>query len=384
MRRIISAIVPCLGEPLMRHKLCQNNEVFFDSELQIANEFNNYFVSIGPKLASHQTSTTLNPLNSLQFKANSVVIHDIEENEVVKIINSLNNSSPGWDCIPAKLAKRVLNYYNKPLTFLINQSFHNGIFPDEPKLAKVIPIYKSGSTMELNNYRPISVLNIFSKTFEGLMYNKLIKFLDKYNILDQNQFGFRQGHSTHHALITLVDKITKSLDNGDIVIGVFIDLKKAFDTVDHKILFKKLYYYGIRGNTLKLFKSYLTNRSQYVLFDGEKSDIRDITYGVPQRSIIGPLLFILYINDFSGVSDKLFCVLFADDTNIFLSGKDINNLINTLHVKLSKLYTWLLANKLTRNISKTHFMVFHRAKHKKYKIVIEINNVPIEQVRQNS
>ena len=125
----------------------------------------------------------------------------------------------------------------------------------------------------------------------------------------------------------------------------------------------------------------MTNRSQYVLFNGEKSDIRDVTYGVLQGSILGPLLFILYINDFSGVSDKLFGVLFADDTNIFLSGKDIQNLINTLHVKLSKLYTWLLANKLTLNISKTHFMVFHRAKHKKYKIVIEINSIPIEQVR---
>ena len=244
-----------------------------------------------------------------------MVIHHIEENEVVRIINSLNNSSPGWDCIPARLAKGVLNYYIKPLTFLINQSFHNGIFPDERQLAKVIPIYKSGSTMELNNYRPISVLNIFSKTFKRLMYNKLIKFLDKYNIFDQNQFGFRQGYSTHHALITLVDKITKSLDNGDIVIGVFTE--KTFDTVYHKILFKKFYYYGIRGNTLKWFESYLTNRSQYVLFNGEKSDIRDITYGVPQGSILGSLLFILYINDFSGVSDILFCVLFADDTNIF-------------------------------------------------------------------
>ena len=132
-----------------------------------------------------------------------MVIHHIKDNEVVRIINSLNNSSPGWNCIPAKLAKRVLNYYVKHLTFLINQSFHNGIFPDELKLAKVIPIYKSGSTMELNNYRPISVLNIFSKTFERLMNNKLIKFLDKYNVLDPNQFGFRQGHSTHHALITL-------------------------------------------------------------------------------------------------------------------------------------------------------------------------------------
>ena len=128
---------------------------------------------------------------------------------------------------------------------------------------------------------------------------------------------------------------------------MFIDLKKAFNTVDHTILLKKLYYYGIRGNALKWFESYLTNRSQYVLFNREKSDIRDITYGVPQGSILGSLLFMHYINDFSSVPDKLFCVLFADDTSIFLGGKDINNLMNTQHVELSKLYKWLLANKLT-------------------------------------
>ena len=168
------------------------NNKTIDSELQIANEFNNYLVSIGSKLASYQTPTTLNPLNSLQFNANSVVIDHIEEFEVVIIINSLNNSSPGWNCIAAKLEKRVLNYSIKPLTVLINQSFHDGIFPVELKLAKVMPIYNSGSTMELNNYRPISVLNIFPKIFERLMYNKLITFLDKYNILDQNQFGYRQ------------------------------------------------------------------------------------------------------------------------------------------------------------------------------------------------
>ena len=241
-------------------------------------------------------------------------------------------------------------------------------------MAKVIPVYKSGSTMELNNYRPISVFNTFSKVFERLMYDRLTKFLDKYNILYQNQFGFRQGHSTHHALITLVDRITKSLDSGDIVIGVFLDLKKAFDTVNHKILLKKLYHYGIRGNLNKWFENYLPDRSQYVLFNGKTSDIRNVNCGVPQGSILGPLLFILYINDFSNVSDILFYVLFVDDSNVFLNGKDINIIINTMQLELSKLHNWLLANKLTLNISKTHFMVFHRAKHRNYKLNIEINN----------
>ena len=175
--------------------------------------------------------------------------------------------------------------------------------------------------MELSNYRPKSVFNIYSKIFERVMYNRLIQFLDNNKVLFQNHFGLRQGHSIHHSLITLVDNITKSLDKGDIVIGVFLDLKKAFDTVNHKILVNKLYHYGIRGNVIKWFESYLPNRSQFVLFNGKKSYIRDVTCGVPQGFILGPLLLILYIHDFAKVSDKLLCGLFADDTNVFLNGK---------------------------------------------------------------
>ena len=183
--------------------------------------------------------TSVNPIDFLQPNPRSLVFNHIEETEVATIINSLKNSSPGCDGIPATIVKRTIHLYIKTLTLIINQAFYNGVFPNELKMAKVIPVYKSGSTMELDNYRPISVLN----TFERLMYDQLTKFLDKYNVLYQNQFGFRQGHSTHHALITLVDKIKKSLDNGDIVIGVFLDLKKAFDTVNHKILLKKLYHF---------------------------------------------------------------------------------------------------------------------------------------------
>lgn len=359
------------------------NNKKIDNEIRIANEFNNYFVSVGPTLASNIEITHVNPLEHVNNNLQSIVMPHIDKCEVILVIQSINNSSPGWDGIPAKVAKQVTMHYVSPLTHLINRSFTDGVCPDELKLAKVIPIYKAGSTMELSNYRPISVLNFFSKIFEKIVYNHIIQFLDKHNVLYKNQFGFRQGHSTHHALITLVDTITKSLDNGDTVIGVFLDLKKAFDTVDHKILIRKLYAYGIRGNMIQWIQSYLTNRSQFVCYNGYESDTRDVICGVPQGSILGPLLFLLYINDFARVSDTLFYVLFADDTNVFMAGKYMNKLIESMHNELDKLSTWLKANKLTLNVSKTHFMVFHRGKRKFAKINIKIDNSIIEQVENS-
>ena len=359
------------GEQIIIKLVLLINNKRIDNALLIANEFNRYFVSVGQTLDANQAPTSVNPINFLQPNPCSMVFNHIEETEVATIINSFKNSSPGCDGIPATIVKRTINLHNKTLTHNINHAFYNGVFPKELKMTKVIPVYKSGSTMELNNYRPISVLNTFSKVFERLMDDRLTKFLDKYNVLYQNQFGFGQRHSTHHALIASVDKITKSLDNGDIVIGVFLDLKKAFDTVNNKILLKRLYHYGIRRNLNKWFESYLADRSQYVLFNGKTFDTRNVNYGVPQGSILGPLLFILYINDLSNVSDILLYVLFADDTNVFLNGKDIKIILNTMQLEPTKLYNWLLANKLTLNISKTHFMVFHRAKHKNFKINID-------------
>ena len=169
-----------------------------------------------------------------------------------------------------------------PLTHVINKSLKEGVFPSELKLAKVVPIFKAGATNKITNYRPISVLSFFSKVFEKIIYHKLIEFLDHNDILYCYQFGFRQRHSTQQAIITLVNKITSCLDCGDLVIGIFLDLKKAFDTVDHKILIKKLYAYGIRGVALKLLESYLSGRFQYVVYDYQQSATLSITCGVPQ------------------------------------------------------------------------------------------------------
>ena len=226
--------------------------------------------------------------------------------DVKNTILSLKNSSPGYDEFPAFIAKQCIDNYVVPLTYVINMSLMEGIFPSELKLAKVVPIFKSGESDKVPNYRPISVLSFFSKIFDKIMCNTVVNFMDKNDIFFyQYQFGFRKRHSTQHAIITLVDKITSSLDSGDLIIGlgVFLDVKKTFDTVNHHILLKKLFCYGIRVCTLKWFESYLTDRSQFVTYDGIQSEINSVKCGVPQGSILGPLLFIIYMNDIFSVSD---------------------------------------------------------------------------------
>ena len=230
---------------------------------------------------------------------------------------------------------------------MINESLRTGICPSELKLARVVPIFKSGDPSLLTNYRPISILSFFSKAFERIVYDYLFDFICTNNILYDYQFGFRPKHSTQQAIITLIDKITKSLDNGDIVISLFIDLKKAFDTVDHRILLRKLYAHGIRGTMLKWIESYLSGRTQYVVFDGQESEIHGVQCGVTQGSILGPLLFILYMNDICNVSDIFFAIMYADDTSLVVNGKDLNTLIQLLNTALIDLCTSLHGSKQT-------------------------------------
>ena len=166
------------------------------------------------------------------------------------------------------------------------------------------------------------------------MYNHLISFIVKENILYKFQFGFRKSHSSNHAIISMVEKVNQALDTGKVLVGVFLDLKKAFDTVDHTILLDKLYKYGVRGNILNWFKSYLSNRKQYVNWHGSNSEIETVSCGVPQGSIFGPLLFILYVNDSSKVSNKFVSILFADDTTILFEGDNIHSIITSLNYEL--------------------------------------------------
>ena len=339
-----------------------NNSITTDRKT-IADSFNSFFVDIGPNLASKIPNNSTRPevflANNL---VNSIFIKPVVEDEIKLIIKNLKESSAGWDSISSRIVKTTYSLFLTPLTYIMNISLLKGVVPSELKIAKVIPLFKSGDPTKFSNYRPVSVLPVFSKILERLMYTRLLSFINKNKLLYKFQFGFREDHSPQLALIYLIDKISNALENGEYVLGVFLDFSKAFDTVNHEILFTKLKHYGIRDNALCWFKSYLSNRIQYVSYEGCESTKRNITCGVPQGSILGPLLFLIYINDLSLVSEKLFSILFADDSNMFLTGKNPEALIESMNFELEKVVNWLNVNKLSLNLKKTHFIIFRRSK----------------------
>ena len=361
--KIIKQVINKKNSNISSSKFLINNEIITDGNI-IANHFNELYVNLGENLAKHICcNDKKSPESYISFRyEHSMYLKPVDENEIITIIYKMNNSSPGADGITAKILKFSCNLLLKPLTHVLNLSLSSGYFPNELKISQVIPLFKSGDPMQLINYRPVSILSVFSELFEYVMYNRLISFLKKYNILFKYQFGFREKHGTNSALITLVDKILKSWNKGEYVLGLFLDLSKAFDSINHEILINKLYCYGNRGNVLTWFRNYLKNRKQFVTFNDYKSSEMFIKHGVPQGSILGPVLFLLYINDMANISNKLFFLLFADDTNIFISGQNIDEMVETLNQELKKVTQWLAINKLTLNIFKTQYMIFSLSK----------------------
>ena len=277
----------------------------------------------------------------------------------VKEIRCLrNNVSMGLDKIHVRFIQDGSEYISESLSYIFNLMLETGIFPDKLKIARVVPIYKAGDATLMNNYRPISVLPILSKVFERLLHKRLTIYLEENNLLNDAQFGFRKGMSTVDALLNVVPFIQEALSSGDFAGGLFLDLKKAFDTVNHQILIKKLDNLGIRGIILNLFKNYLSNRLQVVNIGSVLSDPFNIVCGVPQGSILGPLLFIIYTNDLPRNIHHGKISLYADDTAIFYRGKNQNQLQQVMKSDALVIHDWFRANKLTLNVDKCQIVCF--------------------------
>ena len=288
-------------------------------------------------------------------RVNSIMVEDL--------ISSLE-SKPCKDIyqVSTNLLKYVSKAISLPLTHVFNLSLDQGVFPEAFKLSRTVPIFKAGDPSDMNNYRPISCLPTMSKVLEKYVSNKLRSFLAINNLLYEFQFGFQAKTSTIHPIMHIIDFISKGFNNNEYSVAVFLDLKKAFDVVDHDILLKKLESLGIGGSSLNWFRSYLKNRKQTVQVNGEFSSFySEISMSVLQGSLLGPLLFLCFINDLP-LSNSLFNILFADDTTALVRGKNLQDLVSTVNVELQKLGVWMRSNKLAINTSKTKIMIFHRNK----------------------
>ena len=351
----------------------------------IASYFNDFFTNIGSSLADRIPPPDPNftsPLKSFNIPS-TMFLAPTSSDEVDKLVKKMKASTTtGHDGISSSLLKAVLPEINSTLIHIFNLSLSTGVVPSQLKIAKVVPIYKAGDSHHFNNYRPISILPSISKVLERIIYNRIFDFISKHNILCSNQYGFRPNRTTHMALNDFYTKVTEDLDNKLHSIGIFLDLSKAFDTLNHSILINKLSLYGIRGVANQWISNYLSNRKQFVVFNGKSSPPSNITCGVPQGSILGPLLFLLYINDLPLCSDFPHYVLFADDTNILFSHKDPVLLENILNKELDLISNWFKLNKLSLNVTKTNFMVF-KNKHSSRPCIepkIKIDNTEITEV----
>ncbi|MCU7801208.1 MAG: reverse transcriptase family protein, partial [gamma proteobacterium symbiont of Lucinoma myriamae] len=344
------------------HGVKLNDEVV-SSDKEIADIFNNFFVNVAAQL---KEPIRMSEFQNLKSYVDSKVHPDtffhfpeINETFVKKFLSSLDTTkATGLDCIGPRLLKLAPNVLAPSITFIINISLTAGRFPSIWKHARVNPIFKSGSKDEVDNYRPISILPTLSKLIEKWVNIKFTAFLNLYELLHQRQSGFREGHSTESALTLMIDTWLKAINDGLFVGCVMVDFRKAFDMVDHKILLKKLSLYKCSDLCLSWFDSYLSNRSQTVSVNGIKSDNEQISCGVPQGSILGPLLFLVFINDLPLTMKNILSAtdLYADDTTLYDIQADKTLLEENLQTALHELQNWCKENGMLLNTNKTKVM----------------------------
>ena len=362
-----------------------NNECISNPK-HIANQFNNFFVSVGSNQARNITQHNDMTHNYyLRNKPRSTfTFHTVTTEEVNSIITNIpRKKSVGHDGISSELLKTLKDEILTTITTIINKCIISGIYPEKMKISRVKPLYKKGDQTLMNNYRPISLLPAISKVFEGIIFSQLYSYFSANDLFTSSQYGFRKNHSTELAAIELIDRITNLLEHKKTPFNIYIDLSKAFDTLDHRILLSKLQFYGVNNVSLILIENYLCNRKQFCEYNDVVSNILNIDTGVPQGSTLGPLFFSIYINDIVNCSTNFKFLMYADDTTLYSTIEQFDdgnneNIDSNIITEMHKITKWLDINKLSMNESKTKMMIFYLPPKKIYPPTIILNNTQIE------
>ena len=339
----------------------ENEQCFRDDE--VVQGFNTFFSSIGVQLENKIPVGNKCPLEFIEEPAYECLdnLPRVTPEHIRKIIKSLNPVGGGIDRISGFILQGTYEPLISHITFFFNLCLNCAVFPERLKIAVIVPIYKAGQKNRFNNYRPISLLPMFSKILEKIVHTALVSFLNDNNVLNPLQFGFRKLHSTYMPIVHMYDKVTEYLQNNEMTCAIYLDLKKAFDTVSFEILCKKIKKIGIRGAFSKMLESYLSDRHQVLKIEDVVSQKQMIKMGVPQGSILGPLLFIIYINDICNVTDIGTFYLFADDTAICIHGRSCDELQSKINNLVPKIEEWFYANRLSLNAAKTNYQIYSKA-----------------------